>query len=117
MPNVDTVRRFCLALPHTTEALQWGDALVFKVGGKMFAVVSTEAIGPVCVSFKCDAESFAELVEREGIIPAPYLARAQWVGLESWDAMPARELNAALKKAHQIVLDGLPRKTRAALTA
>ena len=36
--NVDWVRAHCLALPHTTEQILWGDDLVFKIGGKMYAV-------------------------------------------------------------------------------
>ena len=51
--------------------------LVFSVGGKMFTVVCLDP--PHTVAFKCTPDTFAELVERDGIIPAPYLARAMWV--------------------------------------
>ena len=40
--SVDLVRRFCLSLAHTTEGVQWGSDLVFKVGGKMYAVTCLE---------------------------------------------------------------------------
>ena len=52
----------------------------------MFAVTCLEPAA-VVLSFKCSPEGFAELVERSGIIPAPYLARAHWVPLEDEDAL------------------------------
>src|SRR5437870_219103 len=72
--NIDWVRQYCLSLPHTTETVQWGDDLVFKIAGKMYAVAALEP-GDHWLSFKCTPEEFARLVEMEGIIPAPYLAR------------------------------------------
>ncbi|HEX3436656.1 MAG TPA: MmcQ/YjbR family DNA-binding protein, partial [Pseudacidobacterium sp.] len=50
--------------------------------------------------------------ENEGVIPAPYLARAHWVCLERWDALPDRELKNHLTHAHEIVFAKLPKKTR-----
>jgi predicted DNA-binding protein (MmcQ/YjbR family) len=49
--NVEWVRRYCLALPHTTEEILWGDDLVFKIGGKMYAVVVLGAAHKVVMSF------------------------------------------------------------------
>ena len=112
--DVDWIRRFCLSLPHTTETVQWGAALVFKIGGKMYAVAATEPAA-TCLSFKCSAESFAELTERPGIIPAPYLARAQWVALENEDALAPGELRQLLRQAYEIVRTKLPKKTQAIL--
>ena len=83
--SVDWVRRVCLSLPHVTENVQWGYDLVFKVAGKMFAVTPLEP-APHALSFKCTPEEFATLVERPGIVPAPYMARASWVALETFGA-------------------------------
>ena len=112
--SLDSVRRYCMSLPHTTETVQWGSDLVFKIGSKMYAVVATEP-SAVFLSFKCNAEDFAELTERPNIIPAPYLARAQWVALESEDALPAAELKRQLRRAYDLILEKLPKKTRSAL--
>jgi predicted DNA-binding protein (MmcQ/YjbR family) len=112
--NIDFVRRLCRSFPHTTEAVQWEDDLVFKVGGRMYAVLPLEP-APVRLSFKCSPEDFAELVERPGIIAAPYLARAYWIALESEDAIPAAELKRRLRAAYDLVFAKLPKKTRAAL--
>jgi predicted DNA-binding protein (MmcQ/YjbR family) len=112
--GVDWVRRVCRSFPHVTESVQWGDNLVFKVGGKIFAVAALEP-AEVCLSFKASDDDFAELVERPGVIPAPYLARAHWVALEREDAIPATELKARLKTAYELVFAKLPRKIRAGL--
>jgi predicted DNA-binding protein (MmcQ/YjbR family) len=112
--DIEWVRQYCLSLPHTTEQVQWEDDLVFKVGGKMFAVVPLE---PALrwLAFKCTEEEFADLVERSGIIPAPYLARAHWVSLESEDALRRDEVQRLLRQAHEIVFAKLPKKLQAQL--
>src|SRR3954467_11959253 len=109
--DVEFIRKQCLSQPHTTETVQWGNDLVFKVGGKMFAVTSLEPAA-VCLSFKCSPEDFADLTERPGIIPAPYLARAQWVALESGDALSTDELKRYLRRAYDIIFAKLPKKLR-----
>ncbi|HXQ26711.1 MAG TPA: MmcQ/YjbR family DNA-binding protein [Candidatus Acidoferrales bacterium] len=113
--DIDWLREHCLSLAHTTEKIQWEDDLVFKVGGKMYAVVSLEP-GDHWLSFKCAHEQFAELVERPGIIPAPYLARAHWVALETENALPRAELKEWLRRAHSLILASLPKKTQSALS-
>ena len=115
--DIESVRQFCLSLPHADEKVQWGNDLLFRIGEKMFAVAALEPSHGVALSFKCTPEKFAELVEQEGIIPAPYMARHYWVGLERFDALPDRELKPLLKNAYQMVLEKLPKKVRASLVA
>ena len=114
--NVDWLRELCLSFPGATEQIQWGYDLLFKVGGKMFAVTPLEP-APVCLSFKASPESFAELTERPNIIPAPYLARAQWVALQTRDALPPEELARLLRDSYDMVFAKLPRKTRDAVSS
>jgi predicted DNA-binding protein (MmcQ/YjbR family) len=114
--NVDQLRDLCLSFPGATEQIQWGNDLLFKVGGKMFAVTPLEP-APVFLSFKASPENFAELTERPHIIPAPYLARAQWVALETRDAVPRNELVALLRESYDLVAAKLPKKIRESLTS
>ena len=109
--DVEWLRRFCLSLPHTKEQIQWGSDLLFKVHGKMFAVTPLEPAS-VCLSFKCSDEAFAELTERPGVIPAPYLARAKWVALETRDAIAGEELAELLRASYELVVAKLPKKLR-----
>ena len=112
--NVDWLREVCLSFAGATEQIQWGSDLLFKVGGKMFTAAPLEP-APVCLSFKASPEHFAELTERPNIIPAPYLARAQWVALQTWDALPADELARLLRDSYEMVFAKLPKKARDAI--
>ena len=112
--NADWLREVCLSFPRVTEQIQWGNDLLFKVGGKMFAVTPLEP-ARVCLSFKASPENFADLTERPNIIPAPYLARAQWVALETRDALPRDELARLLRDSYDLVFAKLPKRTRDAL--
>jgi len=109
--NVDWLRELCLSFPGATEQVQWGYDLVFKVGGKMFAVTPLEP-APVCLSFKASPENFAELTERPNIIPAPYLARAQWVALQTRDAVRQEELAGLLRESYELIAAKLSKKER-----
>jgi predicted DNA-binding protein (MmcQ/YjbR family) len=109
--NIDQLRKLCLSFPGTTEQIQWGDDLLFKVGGKMFAVTRLEP-AKVWLSLKANPENFAELTERPGVIPAPYLARAKWISLETPDALPDAEIAELVRQSYELVLAKLPRKMR-----
>lgn len=110
--DLEAVQKFCLSLPHVTEDVQWQNDLLFRIGNKMFAVASLEAESSHRLSFKCTSETFAELIETDGIVPAPYVARYHWVALERFDALSERELKVLLKKAYELVRDKLPTKLK-----
>jgi len=109
--SIDAVRRICRTLPGVSEDVKWGHDLVFSVGGKMFAAIDLEP--PHAIAFKCSDEVFGELIERPGIIPAPYLARAKWVQeTEFGETLDLRELAELLGSAHGIVASKLPKSRR-----
>jgi len=112
--NIEWVRKYCLSLPNVSEHVQWEIDLVFKVGGKMFAVMPMEP-ARVWLSFKTGPEEFAELVERQGIIPAPYMARAMWVAMEEEGALPRAEVERLLRTARELVFAKLTKKLQAEL--
>jgi predicted DNA-binding protein (MmcQ/YjbR family) len=114
--DAERLRAWLLTLPDVAETMQWGETLVYwvgdkSIGGKMFAVISLGAPNSV-MSFAAGPEGFAELVEREGVFPAPYLARAHWVAVERWDTLPVQELKALLARAREIICAKLPKRTR-----
>lgn len=108
-------RKLMLAFPGATANVQWGEDHVFKIGGKMFAVIGMQGGKFSGLSFKSAPDSFALLTELPGIRPAPYLARAQWVALDDLAALPAEQLAAYLRRAYEIVLGNLPRKQQASI--
>jgi predicted DNA-binding protein (MmcQ/YjbR family) len=110
--DIDWVRQCCLSLPSATAQIQWEDDLVFKVGGKMFAIVPLEPADR-WLSFKCTQAEFVDLIERPGIVPAPYLARAYWVALENEAGLTRAEIERLLLQAYDVVFAKLPRKIQA----
>lgn len=112
--DVDWVRELCLSFPNATEKVTWGADLTFRISGRIFAVTVLEP-ARVWLSFKCSAENFADLTERAGIIPAPYMARNQWVALETKEALQKEELAGLLRESYNLVFSKLPRKTQEAL--
>jgi len=112
--DIEAIRQYCLQLPHTTENVQWGADLCFTVDGKLFVVAAIEMLPPR-ISFRCTPENFAELCERTGIIPAPYMARAQWVSLLGLNAVPDEELRDLIAESYRLVWERLPKKRRVEL--
>jgi len=114
--SFDFIRELCLSLPYVTEEIQWEEHLLFKVGGRMFAITT---LGPAGnrLSVKSTPERFAELTEIPGVIPAPYMARNFWVALERWDALRRSELEELVRESYALVFAKLTKKKQAELSA
>jgi predicted DNA-binding protein (MmcQ/YjbR family) len=116
----ERIRAICLGLPHVEETVNWGHHLVYwvgdrEIGGKMFAMTDLDGTGIGVLWFHCGAERFHELLECEGFLPAPHLARAFWVAMERWDSLRSREVEEELRRAHALIYEKLPKRTRAVL--
>ena len=113
--NIEAIQKFCLAFPSATEGIKWENDLVFMIAGKMFAAVALHASENGRLSFKCTPEEFAVLIEREGIIPAPYAARNHWVSVTDLKALTQSECKRLLRDSYDIVRAKLPKKLQASL--
>lgn len=112
----DDFDAYCAALPAVTNVIQWGNASVWKVGGKIFAICAHWGDGEHRkISFKCSDLAYTLLCEQAHIVPAPYLARAKWVQLQSADAMPDDDIKRYITEAHRIVAGKLTRAKRTEL--
>ena len=109
------VEAAALALPGATLSIQWGDDRIYKVGGKMFAGMGGGKAP--ALSFKCTDLSYEMLIQRAGIVPAPYMARAKWVQLTKLSAMEGDELKKRLAEAHRLIVEKLPKKLRDTLAS
>jgi predicted DNA-binding protein (MmcQ/YjbR family) len=106
--NAEEIRKYCMAFPEASENLQWGDDLCFKIRGKIFTIVNLD--NPrLC--FKCAPDTFAELIEREDIHPAPYVGRYKWVMLDRLDALGHEELRELIRQSYELVAAKAPGKT------
>jgi predicted DNA-binding protein (MmcQ/YjbR family) len=117
MMDAEQVREYLLQLPYVAETMQWGANLVFwvgdkAIGGKMFALLNLDDDQQGVLSFAAGQERYAELLETEGVYPAPYLARAHWVAIRHWGVLRSSELEELLKSGHGLVYAKLPKKTR-----
>lgn len=104
---------YCGSLPHTTHVVQWGNASVWKIGGKVFTVGGwNEDQATFCVSFKTSDTSFEILSERPGCRPAPYLASRgmKWIQRTGEETLSDEDLKAYLAESHRIVAAGLTKK-------
>lgn len=113
--NVERAREFLLSLPDVVETEQWG-GLVFwvgdkAVGGKMFARLALEQENRVA-SFAAGAEHYHELLEMDGIFPAPYMARIFWVAVERWSTLRDSEWREEFSAAYDRVRTKLPPKMK-----
>ncbi|MCI0329414.1 MAG: MmcQ/YjbR family DNA-binding protein [candidate division Zixibacteria bacterium] len=111
------LHKFCVSFPGATEDVQWENDLLFRVGGKIFAIVGFNAKGPQGLCFKCTPQKFAELTKKKGIIPAPYVARYYWVALENLNALRAPQIKALIKESYQMVYEKLPGKLKSKVLA
>ena len=127
--DAERLRAYLLTLPHVVETMQWGANLVFwagdkAIGGKMFALInldeptaaeaSNRKSHPI-LSYAAGSTRYSDLLEREGLIPAPYMARIHWVAAERWDIFTTAEWQRELSAAHFLTLAKLPPKARKAL--
>jgi predicted DNA-binding protein (MmcQ/YjbR family) len=113
----ERIREICLRLPHAVETLNWGHRLVYwvgdrELGGKMFATTDVDGVGTGVLWFHAGSERFHELLEIEGIIPAPYMARAHWVTLLRWNVLRPQEIEQELARAHTLIYEKLPKRVK-----
>jgi len=111
--DIEDVAAFCLTLPGAREDYKWGGVRVLSIAEtKMFAVMGLAGND---LSFKVGAELFLGYVDRPGVRPAPYLARAHWITLSYPFAMGDEELRDLLTRSHQQVVSKLPKIRQVAL--
>jgi predicted DNA-binding protein (MmcQ/YjbR family) len=110
MPDADWIRKLCLSFTEVTEDMPWGDDLCFKVRGKIFTgVILSDGRFPR-ITLKCAPETFHELLEIEGISPAPYVGRYKWVTLANSNVLPSDELEALIRRSYDLVVAKAPKK-------
>jgi predicted DNA-binding protein (MmcQ/YjbR family) len=116
----ERIRAICMSFPHVAETVNWGHHLVYwagsrELGGKMFAMTDLDGTGTGVLWFHSGAERFHELLEVEGIVPSPYLAKAFWVTLEHWNVLRPRQIEDELRRAYNLILAKLPARTKESL--
>jgi len=112
--TTESVRAYCLSLPHATEDLkpQWGDALLLRIAGKIFVSMSLTQV-PLRMNVKCTPERFAELLEVEGVKIADYVGRYHWIDVPLAGVFPDSELKELIRESYENVKAKLPKSALA----
>ncbi|MEM6939519.1 MAG: MmcQ/YjbR family DNA-binding protein [Pseudomonadota bacterium] len=109
----DDLNAFCAALPQTTHVVQWGNADVYKVGGKVFAVIGMGDSGS-SVTFKASDLAFEILSDSPGLRPAPYMASRglKWIQHYAEPGLTDESLRDHIRASYDMVVAGLTGKKR-----
>ena len=109
----DTFRDYCLKKAGVAETTPFGpDNLVFKVGGKMFALLALDEVPPTC-NLKCDPDFALELRDRyEEVQPGYHMNKKHWNTVEIAGGIPEAELRKMIDHSYELVLKGLPKAQR-----
>jgi predicted DNA-binding protein (MmcQ/YjbR family) len=112
MPDSESIRKLCLSLPDATEDMPWADDLCFKVRGKIFTGMSLSDGRFPRITLKTAPAAFHELLEIDGISPAPYVGRYKWVMLANPNVLPAEELESLIRQSYDLVAAKAPKNKK-----
>jgi len=101
-------REYCLSKPQTTEGTPFGpDVVVFKVGGKMFALASLDEV-PATANLKCDPDLALELRDRyEQVTPGYHMNKKHWNTVEIESGIQDIELRKMIDHSYELVVKRL----------
>ena len=111
--DLGSFREYCLSKPGATEDTPFGeDVLVFKVGGKVFALAPLDEV-PAAANLKCDPDLALELRDRyEQVRPGYHMNKKHWDTVEIDSGIPDAELHKMIDHSYELVLRTLPKVKR-----
>ncbi|MGI4740040.1 MAG: MmcQ/YjbR family DNA-binding protein [Janthinobacterium lividum] len=114
--NIEDFRDFCLSLPGATEETPFGpDTLVFKVGGKLFALTNLQTFESFNV--KCDPELAVELREHYDYVrPGFHQNKKHWNTILVGSGATLAQQRQWITHSYQLIVAALPKAVRAELT-
>lgn len=110
--DIETFRLYCLAKPGVSEHLPFDDrTLVFKVGGKMFALCDLESFDSV--NLKCDPERAVELREQyDAVTPGYHMNKTHWNTVKVDGDINGRMLQELIDHSYELIVSSLPKRER-----
>ena len=116
MLSREAINAYCKSLPQSTHVVQWGNADVWKLGGKVFAICGWSD-GNSAVTFKVSELAFEILSDMPGMRPAPYLASRgmKWIQVYDDPGLPDTELMTHLNASYEMIKAKLTKKLRSEL--
>ncbi len=112
----DEVRAYCLSKPGAVEEFPFGEFPVFKVGGKIFALLTRDE--PVRISLKCDPAMAIILRDTySAVTTAPYMDKRHWNQVLVDGTVAHDELVEMIDASYRLVVKGLPKALRERLNS
>ena len=110
--DIETFRLYCLAKPGVTDHLPFDDrTLVFKVGGKMFALCDLEEFNSA--NLKCDPERAVELREQyDAVTPGYHMNKTHWNTVKVDGDVNGRMLQELIDHSYELIVSSLPKRER-----
>lgn len=109
--TVEDIEKICRKYGGVTEDIKWQDHLCFNVGGKMFLITAPDAV-PISASIKVSEEVFDQFSDKEGFLPAPYLARYKWIWMDDINRLSQKQWLSFIDMAYHLVASRLPVRVR-----
>jgi predicted DNA-binding protein (MmcQ/YjbR family) len=111
--TLEAAYEYCLSRPGAEETYPFGETvLVMKVGGKMFALMSLDAL-ELTINLKCDPERAQELRgEFEGITAGYHMNKKHWNTVRLDSDVPGPTIRELIDHSHGLVVASLPRAAR-----
>lgn len=109
--NIEDIRNIALTHKGTLEDIKWENHLCFTIGTKMYLVTCPDSF-PITASIKVNDENFELLTTREGIIPAPYMARHKWVFIDDIAKIPLQEWEVLIQESYDLIFSKLTGKVK-----
>ena len=108
-------REYCLGKPNTTEGMPFGETvLVFKVAGKMFALMSLDEL-PATANLKCNPDLALDLRDRyEQVRPGYHMNKKHWNTVAIDSGIPEAELRRIIDHSYDLVVQSVPKFVGAA---
>jgi predicted DNA-binding protein (MmcQ/YjbR family) len=115
--DIEIVRTYCLSLPHTTEDMPFGPTtLVFRIGGKMFGLMSLDEVDFQRINLKCDPEKVEELRDNYSyIIPGYHMNKTHWNTVQLSDEADFKLVTKLIVDSYNLVKDSLPKAIKSTL--
>lgn len=115
--DIENFRLFCIQKPGVTEEFPFDNqTLVFKVGGKIFALCNVDDFRTI--NLKCDPERAIDLREKySGIVPGYHMSKKHWNTVNTDGSVPAALLTELIGHSYDLVVSGLPKKEREKLAS
>lgn len=108
--QIDELREYCLSKKGVTEDLPFGpDTLVFRIGGKMFALIGLNDPDPR-INLKCDPERAVELrMDYDSIIPGYHMSKKLWNTVYTANGLEEELITELIDHSYSLILNGLPK--------